>query len=145
MLLLAQFHIYNHRSSVTRYRVVCLAGDATSRLRVLQALTRKFVLHPDVDLAEVAERCPARFTGADMYALCSDAWMTALRRGILGGTQEVTGGHDSSGATKGANEEVMVLQSDFSAALDSLQPSLSLEEVRKYEAIRDQYQAQRRL
>jgi AAA+ lid domain len=51
--------------------------------RVLQALTRKFRLHEDVSLFEVAKRCPPNFTGADMYALCADAWFNAAKRKVF--------------------------------------------------------------
>lgn len=59
---------------------VGVAADATARYKVITALTRKFVLHGDVDLKEVAAACPDRLTGADMYALCSDAWMSSMKR-----------------------------------------------------------------
>ena len=61
---------------------VGVAEDSNSKLKVLQALTRKFVLEADIDLPIIAEKCPATFTGADMYALSSDAWMTALKRTV---------------------------------------------------------------
>ena len=47
---------------------------------LLQALTRKFCLAPDVDLGQVAEAVNPRMTGADLYGLCADAWMRATRR-----------------------------------------------------------------
>lgn len=47
---------------------------------ILEALTRKFTLHPDVDLRRVAERLPFTYTGADLYALCSDAMLKAITR-----------------------------------------------------------------
>jgi SpoVK/Ycf46/Vps4 family AAA+-type ATPase len=47
---------------------------------VPQALTRKFLLHPGVDLRSLAAACPVQLTGADLYALCADAWMHGLRR-----------------------------------------------------------------
>lgn len=50
------------------------------QLRILQALTRKFKLDPELDLAAVAERCPFNYTGADFYALCSDAMLKAMAR-----------------------------------------------------------------
>ena len=50
------------------------------QLNVLQALTRKFRLGPDVKLLEIAEQCPFTFTGADFYALCSDAMLGAMSR-----------------------------------------------------------------
>lgn len=50
------------------------------QLRIIQALTRKFRLHPSLDLANVAEKCPFNYTGADFYALCSDAMLKAMSR-----------------------------------------------------------------
>lgn len=50
--------------------------------RVLKALTRKFKLHRDVSLYSIAKKCPPTFTGADMYALCADAWFSAAKRKV---------------------------------------------------------------
>ena len=61
---------------------VGVAEDSDSKLKVLQALTRKFVMEGDIDLGIIAQKCPPTFTGADMYALSSDAWMTALKRTV---------------------------------------------------------------
>lgn len=47
---------------------------------VISALTRKFKLDQDVNLMEVAEHCPFNYTGADFYALCSDAMLNAMTR-----------------------------------------------------------------
>lgn len=30
----------------------------------------------------VAKKCPSTFTGADMYALCADAWFQAAKRKV---------------------------------------------------------------
>lgn len=50
--------------------------------RVLKALTRKFKLSEDVSLYSIAKKCPSTFTGADMYALCADAWFQAAKRKV---------------------------------------------------------------
>lgn len=47
---------------------------------ILEALTRKFRLSPSLNLRDVAERCPFNYTGADFYALCSDAMLNAMLR-----------------------------------------------------------------
>lgn len=116
--------------------------------------------------------CPCRFTGADLYALCSDAWMGALKRAIAAAEaapaqqqeqQTVNGAADGTGPAgasaaagqqqdqqqqqegSGSSEEddeVEVQQADFLAAVQTVQPSLSVEEVAKYEAIRDEYESQ---
>jgi len=50
------------------------------QLKILEALTREFRLHPDLNLRSVAEQCPFNYTGADFYALCSDAMLKAMTR-----------------------------------------------------------------
>ena len=47
---------------------------------ILKALTRKFNLHPDLSLRRVSENLPFSYTGADLYALCSDAMLKAITR-----------------------------------------------------------------
>lgn len=47
---------------------------------IMEALTRKFALGPDVSLDRVAEQLPLTYTGADLYALCSDAMLKAITR-----------------------------------------------------------------
>ena len=51
-----------------------------AQLNILHALTRKFKLHPDLDLTEIVDACPFHFTGADFYALCADALLRAMSR-----------------------------------------------------------------
>ena len=51
-----------------------------AQLNVVRALTRKFRLHPALSLPEVVSKCPFHFTGADFYALCSDAMLMAMSR-----------------------------------------------------------------
>jgi len=47
--------------------------------KVLEALTRKFTLGRNVSLEAIAQKCPLNFTGADFYALCSDAMVNAIK------------------------------------------------------------------
>ncbi|KAL6774154.1 hypothetical protein ACKKBG_A23960 [Auxenochlorella protothecoides x Auxenochlorella symbiontica] len=112
---------------------VGIAPEPSSKQKVLEALSRKFTMDADVDLAAVAEACPPQFTGADMYALCSDAWMTAFKQHIskLGGLP--AGGNGNASA-------IMVRQADFLQAATTLQPSLGEDEIAKYEVLRDQYE-----
>jgi peroxin-6 len=58
-----------------------VSGTNEEQLRILQALTRKFRLDPELDLmTDVARACPFNFTGADFYALCADALLKAMSR-----------------------------------------------------------------
>ena len=117
---------------------VGIAADIETRVDVLRALTRKFDLAEDVNLESIAHGLPACLTGADLYALCSDAWMLALK-GIL--TQSASDNDMQKGRSR-AN--IVVYQQDFLNAASMLRPSLSEREVLEYEAIRDQYERGRR-
>jgi len=62
-----------------RLLYLSVAETHEAQLHILQALTRKFALDDDVaDLRVVAEQCPFHLTGADFYALCSDAMLKAM-------------------------------------------------------------------
>eukprot|EP00803_Ostreobium_quekettii_P000394 evm.model.scf_50.5 EVM.evm.TU.scf_50.5 scf_50:124092-132107(-) len=117
---------------------VGLPQDPASKLKVLQALTRKFRLAVDVDLSVVAEACPARFTGADLYALCADAWMVAMKRVI-----EEAGDSQQRLFELGELPDfsLEVCQTDLLDALSNLQPSLSEAQIEEYEAIRRKHEA----
>ncbi|KAL9168465.1 hypothetical protein ABFS82_04G017200 [Erythranthe guttata] len=108
-------------------------SEASYRERVLKALTRKFKLHEDVSLYEIAQKCPSNFTGADMYALCADAWFHAAKRKVLINNDSDSGSSDQS-------EAIVVEYEDFVEVLRELSPSLSMAELKKYEMLRDQFQ-----
>lgn len=107
-------------------------SDASYRERVLTALCRKFNLHENVSLLSVAKKCPANFTGADMYALCADAWFHAAKR-------TVSSNH-ADPSTADEADSVIVEIDDFLKVLEELSPSLSLSELKKYELLRDQFE-----
>lgn len=60
-----------------------VSSTREDQLNVLKALTRRFRLGPDVKLSEISEQCPFNYTGADFYALCSDAMLGAMSRKAL--------------------------------------------------------------
>ncbi|PVU91927.1 hypothetical protein BB561_004125 [Smittium simulii] len=53
-----------------------------AQLNILTALTKKLVLSEDLNLENVALKCELNLTGADLYALCSDAQLKATLRSI---------------------------------------------------------------
>lgn len=59
-----------------------VSKDHDAQLDILKALTRKFKLHPDIDLPAIASQCPLTYTGADFYALCADTMLHALSRKV---------------------------------------------------------------
>ncbi|KAI9788807.1 MAG: peroxisomal assembly protein [Candelina submexicana] len=114
------------------------------QLTILKALTRKFTLHPDMSLNRVAGRLPFTYTGADLYALCSDAMLKAITRQAstvdekikaLPGGPVTTAYFFDHLATK-EDSEVTVTEGDFYAAQRELVGSVSARELKHYERVR---------
>jgi peroxin-6 len=57
-----------------------VAETHEAQANIIRALTRKFPLDPALLVEDIAERCPFNYTGADFYALCSDALLNAMSR-----------------------------------------------------------------
>ncbi|KAJ8515523.1 hypothetical protein ONZ45_g7081 [Pleurotus djamor] len=126
-----------------------------AQYNILDALTRKFKLHPDLDLRSVAERCPFNYTGADFYALCSDAMLRAMTRKAeeleekLAVLNSAPGPHAhphplsaqyylAEMATP-SEIEVLVNKDDFDVALDNLVPSVSQSEMDHYAQVQQRF------
>ncbi|KAI9178875.1 peroxisomal assembly protein [Blastocladiella emersonii ATCC 22665] len=100
---------------------------------VLRAVTRKFPLHPDTRIDDVvgAIPLPLTLTGADTYALGSDAMLHALTRTIRA--------RERGEAGKG--EELLVTADDFAAAAKALTPSVSSAELAHYRKLEAMFAA----
>lgn len=75
-----EFDAYLLHSRFDRMLYLGVSQDHEAQLKILQALTRKFKLHQSTSLEDISEKCPFHFTGADFYALCSDAMLKAMTR-----------------------------------------------------------------
>ncbi|BGP19899.1 hypothetical protein JCM10213_008627 [Rhodosporidiobolus nylandii] len=128
----------------------------SAQLKIMQALTRKFKLAPDMDLAQVAEKCPFNYTGADFYALCSDAMLKAMTRKAwevdakiadlnskppysTGAAPLLTPQYYLAELATPAEIEVLVGQQDFDAALAELVPSVSQAEMQHYKIVQQRF------
>ncbi|XP_043079462.1 peroxisome assembly factor 2 [Puntigrus tetrazona] len=105
--------------------------DRESQLQVLKAILRRFKVDPSVCLLEVVESCPPQLTGADLYALCSDAMMCAIKRKI----SQITEGVDSEASA------LTLCAEDFRQALAGLQPSVSEQQLNRYKLIQQKFTA----
>ena len=108
---------------------VGIHSDRDSQLKVLEALTRKFKLHENgQEFGKLVNHLPDHTTGADLYSVCSNAWLNAARR--------VLSEHSvDQGTTSGKielNESVLVELEDFLKAVRELVPSVSAEEAERY-------------
>lgn len=99
---------------------------------ILEALTRKFTLDPGLSLSRVASRLPLTYTGADLYALCSDSMLKAITRKATAVDEKIKylpGGPVSTAwffdhlATP-EDVAVMVTEEDFTNAQNELVPSV---------------------
>ncbi|KAH7086832.1 peroxin 6 [Paraphoma chrysanthemicola] len=118
---------------------------------ILEALTRKFALHPSLSLQRVSQGLPFTYTGADMYALCSDAMLKAVTRqarAVDKKVQEYNATHTPTISIAYffdhlATEEdtaVMVTEEDFIEAHKELVPSVSADELRHYQRVRNTFE-----
>ncbi|KAF3056422.1 Peroxisomal biogenesis factor 6 [Daldinia childiae] len=121
------------------------------QITIMEALTRKFTLHPSVSLPVVAEHLPFTYTGADFYALCSDAMLKAVTRQAslvdtkirVINTEREKDGHGPISTANFFDHHatpedvaVMVTEQDFLDANRELIPSVSAGELAHYEQVR---------
>ncbi|KAI0854248.1 AAA-domain-containing protein [Daldinia vernicosa] len=127
------------------------------QITIMEALTRKFTLHPSVSLPAVAEHLPFTYTGADFYALCSDAMLKAVTRQAslvdtkiraINAEREKEGHSPISTANffdhhaMPEDVAVMVTEQDFLDANRELIPSVSAGELAHYEQVRATFENQ---
>ncbi|WVQ67038.1 uncharacterized protein L199_005231 [Kwoniella botswanensis] len=138
------------------------------QLDIIKSLTRKFTLDPTLRLEDVVEGLEYNLTGADLYALCSDAMLGAMSRTAEKVDQEVerlNRLHNGSGTLqlnvdtkkswKGeltvqyylsklaspSEVQVKVGLEDFQGALKKLVPSVSKDEMDHYERVQRQFKS----
>lgn len=118
------------------------------QVNIIRALTRKFTLSEDTDLYAVAETCPFTFTGADFYALCSDAQLKAMTRAAEKVNEKISR-YPKKVSTQWWFDHVatpedlawQVEMQDFMAARKELVPSVSAQEQETYRRLQSQFSA----
>jgi peroxin-6 len=123
--------------------------------RMVLMLSYRFTLSPSLSLPRVASTLPFTFTGADLYALCSDAMLKAVTRSaravdvcVAAINASRAADHKSAITIAGFFDHhateldlaVLVEEQDFDLARRELVPSVSLDELRHYESVRDQFE-----
>lgn len=113
-----------------RMLYVGVYSDIQSQLSVLKALTRKFNMEKDGnELEDVVERLPRTLTGADLYGVCSGAWLRAVRKMMTENKKE----RENLTA-----EDVVVCMEDFLEVGKEVVPSVSREEMIRYQRLREE-------
>ncbi len=129
-----------------------IAPDNDAQLKILKALTRKFTLKDDVRLEDVISTCPTNYTGADFYALASNALSMSIRRrakeiqGIIDGMNKDLPYYETPTSIpkylqKLSEEDldVKVGMEDFMEAREGIVASVSREENEKYLKLKEEY------
>ena len=109
-----------------------------------------------MSLRSVAAKLPFTYTGADFYALCSDAMLKAVTRqasGVDAKVRAINAERDTKHQVSTAyyfdhyataeDIAVMVTEADFLAANDELIPSVSAGELAHYEKVRATFEGVR--
>lgn len=111
----------------------------------------RFNLDAGLNRTTIAGLLPASMTGADMYSICSNAWLSAVRRTIgsyesarRGRTKSVTPSSSVLAANDGCEPElgagdVIVYQADFEAAVRNFVPSVSEKDMAYFTKLKASY------
>jgi len=127
-------------------------------VEILTHLCPRFTLDPSLSLSRVAETLPFTYTGADLYALCSDAMLKAITRAATAVDAKVAA-HNARLPPKSQHQpisiahffdhyatdedtDVVVTEEDFAQARRELVPSVSVEELGHYERVRRTFEGQ---
>eukprot|EP00796_Vickermania_ingenoplastis_P007093 gene7093-5027_t len=130
-----------------RFDRLCYLGIPSSKeeqLYAVRALTRKFVMDPDVSLDDLIEPLECVYTGADLFALCSDAMMNAVNETLDKFQAELSAAitQDDVGAGESQEEEereIRVSMRHFLKARDNLKASVTREDLVRYEALKRKF------
>ena len=129
-----------------------LATRREDRIQILAAQTRKFQFENDVDAhtmaTKVIDSIHSSMSGADFSAIASGALMSALQRLCNEVDREVSlsangdPDYNIEDVVESWGEEKLhpkVRVEDFIVAAENVNPSVSVEDIRKYELMRDEY------
>lgn len=128
---------------------------------VLKAQTKNFNLKENVTINHIASIMKHDMTGADIYSICSNAWLSAVRRTVSeftknnsqnikdGNEDEHINKNESENENKNENEtnitesisanDVYVSLEDFHAALQKFVPTISKKDMLYYDQLRYSY------
>ena len=137
------------------------AAFEPSSLGTVKTNNTRFTLHPDLTLRSIAQSLPLTYTGADLYALCSDAMLKSVTRranavkakvDAINAERRDTHRRDEASSEHKTKEltipqffdhhatesdiEVVVEERDFTEAQKDLVPSVSAKELKHYERVR---------
>jgi len=125
-----------------------ISSEKTAKIKILQAQTRKLNLANNVNFERLIEKIPNNFTGADFYGLTSISVLRALKRRIgeinvlykeKGGGEGFNGFVEKLMKEKPEISDIQVCEEDFEEGAKNVKPSVSMEELKNYENLREKF------
>ena len=111
--------------------------------KILIAQTNKFNLFEDVNFDDLVKLCPEDYSGADIYAVCSLAFTLALKSFLENNVKKIGIEKENYNHNDNNNNKDKVLfyvkSIDFINSINKISPSISREELNKYEELKKKY------
>ncbi|CAD7012178.1 peroxisome assembly factor 2 isoform X2 [Ceratitis capitata] len=119
-----------------RFDKLFYVGPCTTtedKAAVLRAQTQRFNLAESLNLNDIAEQLKGDMSGADLYSICSNAWLSAVRRTV--DSHHKVG----SGTEQLAAENVLVELEDFTKSFNKFVPSISKNDLDYFNQLKSSY------
>ncbi|XP_037048405.1 peroxisome assembly factor 2 isoform X3 [Bradysia coprophila] len=119
-----------------RFDKLLFVGPCTTpddKIAVLTAQLKRFTLAEQLTIKSIAELLKQDMTGADLYSICSNAWLSAVRRVI---TQHKT---DKSNQPTLMPENIVVNIDDFKQAATNFIPSISKTDLEYFNKLKSNF------
>ena len=97
---------------------------------VLKAITGKFNLAKELSLNKIAEMLKEDVTGADLYSICSNAWLSAVRRIVM---------NEKAEEKDVTADKVVVNMEDFKKACEKFIPSINKADMEYFNQLRSNF------
>lgn len=101
---------------------------------VLSAQMQKFHLDDGLTINTIADHLKQDMTGADIYSVCSNAWLTAVRRCI---TEHMANENDND--VKLTADDVRVSLADFRKSISMFVPSINKKDMEYFNGLKSTY------
>ncbi|EDW35005.1 GL20091 [Drosophila persimilis] len=108
-------------------------STADDKAAVLRAQTQRFALDSGINMDEIAERLKSEMSGADLYSICSNAWLSAVRRTI---DRHLSGNLSEKELLP---ETVIVESEDFTKSFNKFVPSISKTDLEYFNNLKASY------
>uniref|UniRef100_A0A1B0BE70 Peroxisomal ATPase PEX6 n=1 Tax=Glossina palpalis gambiensis TaxID=67801 RepID=A0A1B0BE70_9MUSC len=100
---------------------------------VLEAQTKRFKLAANCNMKDIAEQLKGDMSGADLYSICSNAWLSAVRRTIEKHSQGKLKDEDL------VAQNIVVEVEDFMKSFFKFIPSISKQDLEYFNKLKAQY------